>query len=413
MRSVMADEEQKRQDQVNGFAEPASPRRGSRAGKGVLLLVLLAVLAFGAALYFGLTRERAQRQELADDVRANARTPVSVIHPQPNTSQLTVSFPANLQGYIETPIYARTNGYIKTWLVDIGARVKAGQLLAVIETPELDQQLRQAEDAQAQAQANLDLARTTAVRYQNLIKVDGVSRQEVDQANGTLAAGEAALKAAAANVDQLKELQSFEKVTAPFTGTITARNIDIGTLIASGTNTVLFRLAEVSTLRVYTNVPEAYSPDVRPGSLVDVTVPQVAGKKFAGKVVRTAGAIDPVSRTLLTEVHVPNPANELIPGEFGEVTFHLRSPKPTLIIPSSALLFRAQGTQAALVQGEDKVHIQDIQLGRDLGNSMEVVGGLKPGDLVIANPSDAILEGALVAVQNQPPPATSENKPQW
>ena len=399
---------------MNGSAEPAPPKpRKKKMGRSLVAIALLAAVVFGLALFFGLARERAARQELAADVRESARTPVSVIHPERSTSQLNVSFPANLQGYIETPIYARTNGYIKRWLVDIGANVAAGQLLAEIETPELDQQLRQAEDAQAQAQANLDLARTTAARYQNLIKVDGVSRQEVDQASGTLAASEASLKGAAANVDQLRELQSFERVTAPFAGTITARNIDIGTLIASGTNTVLFRLAEVSNLRVYTNVPEAYEPDVRPGAAVDVTVPQVAGKKFPGRVVRTAGAIDPVSRTLLTEVRVPNPASELVPGEFGEVTFHLRSPKPTLIIPSSALLFRAQGTQAALVQGESKVHVQDIQLGRDLGNSVEVVGGLKPDDIVIANPADSIVEGALVSVQPEPRSAPSENKPQW
>lgn len=413
MRSVTADEEQPAQAPINGSAEPAPPKPRRKTGRTLVVLVLLAAVVFGLALFFGLARERATRQELAADARENSRTPVSVIHPQPNTSQLNVSFPANLRGYIETPIYARTNGYIKTWQADIGAHVTAGQLLAVIETPELDQQLRQAEDAQAQAQANLDLARTTAARYQNLIKVDGVSRQEVDQANGALAASEASLKAAAANVSQLKDLQSFEKVTAPFTGTITARNIDIGTLIASGTNTVLFRLAEVSTLRVYTNVPEAYGPDVRSGSMVDVEVPQVAGKKFAGRVVRTAGAIDPVSRTLLTEVHVPNPNNELVPGEFGEVTFHLRAPRPTLTIPSSALLFRAQGTQAALVDGEGKVHIQDIQLGRDLGNSVEVVGGLRPGDTVIANPADSIVEGALVSVQPKPQSAPSGNKPQW
>jgi RND family efflux transporter MFP subunit len=413
MGSVTTDEAEPSQEQVNGFGEPASPKRHRKSGASLLVLALLAAVIFGLALFFGLARERAAKRELAVDVQQNLRTPVAVIHPQANTSALTLSFPANLQGYIETPIYARTNGYIKTWLVDIGARVTAGQLLAVIETPELDQQLRQAEDARAQAQANEDLARTTAARYQNLIKVDGVSRQEVDQANGTLAASEAALKAAAANVDQLKELQSFEKVTAPFTGTITARNIDIGTLIASGTNTILFRLAEVSTLRVYTNVPEAYGPDVRTGAGVDVTVPQVAGRKFAGKVVRTAGAIDPVSRTLLTEVHVPNPRNELVPGEFGEVTFHLKSPRPTLIIPSSALLFRAQGTQAALVEGEGKAHIQDIQLGRDLGNNVEVVGGLKPDDEVIANPADSIVEGALVSVQNPPQAKPSENKPQW
>jgi len=277
--------------------------------------------------------------------------------------------------------------------------VTTGQLLAEIETPELDQQLRQAEAAQAQAQANLDLARITATRYEGLLKFDGVSKQEVDQANGTLKADEASLKAAIATVDQLKEMQSFEKVTAPFAGTITARYIDIGSLIAAGTNTLLFRLSETSTLRVYSNVPEAYSPDIAPGVSAEVEIPEVAGKKFPGKVVRTAGAIDPTTRTLLTEVHVPNPTGVLVPGEFGEVTFHLRSSRPTVVIPSNTLLFRAQGPQVALVRADSKVHLQSIQLGRDFGNSLEVLAGLTPEDSVIANPSDSITEGALVEVQ--------------
>ena len=384
--------------------ETRAPRHGPRRGKSVAAMALLVAVVFATALYFRLRNQQVVREELAAGVEDSARTPVNVIHPQSGAAQLSVTFPANLQGYIETPIYARTNGYIKRWLVDIGAHVTANQLLAEIETPELDQQLRQAEAAQAQAQANLDLARTTAARYQNLLKVDGVSKQEVDQANGTLKADEANLNAAIATVDQLKQLQSFEKVTAPFAGTITARYIDIGSLIAAGTNTLLFRLVETSTLRVYANVPETYSPDITPGVSADVEVPEVAGQKFPGKVVRTAGAIDPSTRTLLTEVHVPNPKGVLVPGEFGEVTFHLRSTsRPTVVIPSTTLLFRAQGPQVALVQGDNRVHLRSIQLGRDLGNSLEVLSGLRPEDSVVTNPSDSIIEGALVEVQ--PPPA--------
>jgi RND family efflux transporter MFP subunit len=385
-------------------AELPPPRKGPRTGRVVAAIALVAAVVFATALYFGLRHQQAVRQELAVAIQGSARMPVSVIHPQPGAAQLSVTFPANLQGYIETPIYARTNGYIKRWLVDIGAHVTTGQLLAEIETPELDQQLRQAEAAQAQAQANLDLAHITAQRYEGLLKFDGVSQQEVDQANGTLKADEANLKAAIATVDQLKEMQSFEKVTAPFAGTITARYIDIGSLIAAGTNTLLFRLSETSTLRVYSNVPEAFSPDIAPGVSADVEVPEVAGKKFPGKVVRTAGAIDPTTRTMLAEVHVPNPTGVLVPGEFGEVTFHLRSSRPAVVIPSSALLFRAQGPQVALVQGDGKAHLQSIQLGRDFGNSLEVLAGLTPEDSVIANPSDAITEGALVDVQSPAEP---------
>ncbi|HEY1204853.1 MAG: efflux RND transporter periplasmic adaptor subunit [Bryobacteraceae bacterium] len=362
-------------------------------------LALVAAVVFPAALYFGLRHQKAVRETLETAVQDSAREPVNVIHPQPGSAQLSVRFPANLQGYIETPIYARTSGYIKRWQVDIGAHVTAGQLLAEIETPELDQQLRQAEAAQAQAQANLDLARITANRYQNLLKFDGVSKQEVDQTNGALKADEANLNVTIATVDQLKQLQSFEKVTAPFAGTITARYIDIGSLIAAGTNTLLFRLAETSTLRVYASVPETYGPDIAPGVSADVEVPEVAGRKFPGKVVRTAGAIDPTSRTLLTEVQVPNPKGVLVPGQFGEVVFHLRSNRPTLVIPSNTLLFHAQGPQVALVQGDGKVHLQSIQLGRDFGNSLEVLSGLRAEDSVIANPSDSITEGAAVDVQ--------------
>jgi RND family efflux transporter MFP subunit len=397
MAQLVEDEKEKER------TETASVRTGtphwSKAGKSVALVAILAAVFFGLVLVVGLAHQQSIRSELAADARDHARTPVSVMHAQPSASQLNVRFPANIQAYIETPIYARSNGYIRRWLVDIGARVQQGQLLAEIETPELDQQLHQAQAAQAQAEANLDLARTTAERYQQLVKKDGVSQQETDQAISTLHADEANVKAALANVNQLKEMQSFERVTAPYTGTITARYIDIGTLIASGTNTLLFRLADTSTLRVYADVPEVNSKDVAIGVSVDLETPGTKGKKFGGKVVRTAGAIDPVSRTLLTEIRVPNPALELVPGEFGEVTFHLRSAKPVLIIPSSSLLFRAQGPQVAVVESNGQVHLQNIQLGRDLGNSVEVVSGLAAEDAVIENPSDAITEGAMVSVQ--------------
>ena len=398
--AYFVEEERERPEGLEGSEAAArGQKHWSAAGKSVTTVAVVGAGFFAVVLLFGLAHQRAVRSELAADARDHARTPVSVTHAQSSASELSVRFPANIQAYKETPIYARTNGYIKNWHVDIGARVERGQLLAEIETPELDQQLRQAEAAQAQAQANLDLARSTAQRYQELLKTDGVSKQETDQAISTLRADEASVKAALANVNQLKELQSFEKVTAPFAGTITARYIDIGTLIASGTNTILFRLAETSTLRVYANVPEVDSKEIALGVGVDLETPGAKGKKYSGKVIRTAGAIDSISRTLLTEIRVPNPNLELVPGEFGEVTYHLHSSKPVLIIPSSALLFRAQGTQVALVQADGRAHLQDIQLGRDLGNSVEVISGLTVDDAIIESPSDGITEGTLVSVQ--------------
>ena len=379
------------------LSEPLALQR-AQAGRRMARTALWAVAVFAAALIVGLVHSRATRYDLAAVARDQSRIPVSVIHPRAGSSEFSLTVPANIQAYIETPIYARTNGYIRKWYPDIGARVERGQLLAQIETPELDQQLRQAEATQAQAEANLGLARITAARYQDLLKTDSVSKQDTDQAVSTLHADEAALKAAIASVSQLRELQAFERVTAPFSGTVTARNIDVGTLVAAGTNTLLFRLADTSTLRVYANVPDSNSADVAAGVPVEIVVPRIAGKTFGGKVVRTAGAIDPASRTLLTEVQVPNPKLELVPGEFAEVLFHIRSGTSAFVIPASSLIFRAQGTQVALAQ-QDRVHLQKVQIGRDLGNAVEVVSGLEGSDSVIENPSDAITEGVPISVQ--------------
>jgi RND family efflux transporter MFP subunit len=324
------------------------------------------------------------------------------VHPQRAGAKTEIVLPARVQAFVETPIYARTDGYLKRWLVDIGSKVKAGQLLAEIETPEVDQQLKQMEAAQAQAQANLDLARTTAERWNNLLQFDGVSKQEADQNMAAYKARQADLTAAIANVGRLKYMQSFQKVVAPFGGIITARNIDVGALISAGTTKELFRLAQTEILRVYVNVPELSSLSMVPGVPAELRVAEFPNRIFSGKVVRSAGAILPASRTLLTEVQVPNPKGELLPGAFGEVKFQIRLPQEPLIIPSNTLLFRAKGTQVALVDKNQTVHLQSIALGRDSGTSVEVFSGLTERDSIIVNPSDSISEGTSVIIGETP-----------
>jgi len=366
----------------------------------VIIALGLGVLAL--SLFFVIYSRWHDRSELVSSTKDAGRTPVSVAHPRRNNAKTGLVLPANVQAFVETPIYARTDGYLKRWLVDIGSQVKAGQLLAEIETPEVDQQLAQMEAAQAQAQANLDLARTTAERWKNLLQFDGVSQQEVDQNVAAYKARQADLNAAIANVGRLKDLQSFQKVVAPFDGIITARNTDVGALITAGTTKELFRLAQTDILRVYVNVPEIYSLSMVPGVPADLRVAEFPNRTFSGKVVRTAGAILPASRTLLTEVRVPNPKGELLPGAFGEVSFHITLPHEPLIIPSSTLLFREKGTQVALVDKNQIVHLQNIVLGRDFGTSVEVISGLTEGDSIIVNPSDSISEGTSVTIEETP-----------
>ncbi len=361
-------------------------------------LIIGLVLGGLAVLLFFLAHSRLRdRAELPPSPKDAGRTPVSIVHPRRSSAKVQLVLPANIQAFLETPIHARTDGYLKFWLVDIGSRVKAGQLLAEIETPEVDQQLRQLEAAQAQAQANLDLARTTAERWENLLQYDGVSQQEVDQNVAAYRARQADLDAANANVRRLKDIQSFQKVVAPFDGTITVRNIDVGTLIVAGTKE-LFRLAQTDILRVYVSVPEIYSQSMVPGVPAELRIAAFPNRTFPGKVVRNAGAIYPASRTLLTEVQVPNPKGELLPGGFGEVSFQLTLPQDPLIIPSNTFLFRSPGTQVALVDKNQTVQLQKIVLGRDFGSHVEVLSGLKESDSVIVNPSDSIIEGTPVII---------------
>jgi RND family efflux transporter MFP subunit len=370
------------------------------ASKVFLYTIPAILLALFAWLIFSKVQDRQRLR--AETFTASAdlgEIPVSVVHPRRSDAAQNLNLPGNIQAFVETPIYARTNGYLRKWYVDIGGKVKTGDLLASIDTPEIDQELAQADAAQLQAQANLDLAKTTADRWHNLLKSDGVSQQEVDQNDAALKARQADLNAAAANVRRLKDMQSFQSVTAPFSGILTARNVDTGALISNGTSQALFRLAQIDVLRVYVNVPESYTHDIRPGIAADLSVAEVPGRVFKGQVVRSAGAIDPASKTLLTEVDVPNPKGELLPGAYAQVLFHLKTGTPPLTIPSNTLIFRTSATQVALAES-GKARLKTITIGRDLGNSLEVISGLEPGDSVILNPPDSLADGAAISVQH-------------
>jgi RND family efflux transporter MFP subunit len=403
----------------------ASPEVGGHEGGGhdggpplrrhTSKLALYTIPAVCLALFAGLAYWRVEtrlhvRAALVPSATGSSDISVAVTHPRRSDANQTVTLPGNVQAFVETPIYARTDGYLKSWYVDIGGRVKAGQLLATIEAPEVDQQLRQAEAAQLQAEANLDLAKTTADRYAALLKSDGVSQQEADQNESAYKARQADLNAAAANVARLKDMQSFQQITAPFAGVLTARDVDIGALISNGNAKELFRLAQIDVLRIYVNVPETYGNDVHLGMPADVHVAEFPNRTFAGKVAHTSGAIDPASRTLLVEVQAQNPKGELLPGSYAEVDFHFNTGNPPLLIPSNALVFRS-GPQVVVVDKASKAHLHNVTIGRDLGTSLEILSGVAADDSIIVNPPDSISDGMAVAVQAAQPAPSAPTPP--
>lgn len=376
-------------------------RDRTRRGHGILVAAIV-FLIVAAVVVAGIVPRLKARAALRAETYALAIPNVSVMHPKRGEPQMEVVLPGNMQAFIDSPIYARTNGYLKSWHVDIGARVKSGQLLAEIETPEVDQQLDQARADLNTARANAHLSEITATRYKDLLKTDSVSQQDVDNAVGDNEAKKAMVSSAESNVRRLEQLQSFEKIYAPFDGVITARNTDIGHLIDSGASggaaTELFHIAAIKKLRVYVNVPQSESVGVHVGLSAELTLPQFPGRQFQGALVRTADAIDPATRTLLIEVDVNNPSGELLPGAYAEVHLKIPSATPTFILPVNTLIFRTAGMQVAIVVNGNKAAMIPIVLGRDFGSEVEVVSGLKEDDMVIENPPDSLVDGEQVRV---------------
>jgi len=322
---------------------------------------------------------------------------VIVAAPQPGRLSQELILPGNIQGFTDSPIYARTSGYLRSWAFDIGAHVKKGQRLAIIESPELDQQLAQARADLATTQANSVYAKTQSTRYEELLNQNAVSKQDTDNFRAQASSTQNQVQAAEANVRRLQQLTGFEKIVAPFDGVITARNVDVGTLIDAGAGRELFHMAADDVLRVYVNVPQVYSRAAVPGVAAELTLQEHPNQSFPGKIVRTSNAIDPTSRTLLVEVQVDNAKHQLFPGSFAQVHFKLGSDRPALTLPVSTLLFRAEGLRVGVVR-DGKAVLVPITLARDDGRTVEIAGGLQPTDQVIQNPPDSLIDGETVRV---------------
>lgn len=384
-----------------------SSNRGLTTGTWIGIAVIAVVIL--VVIVTGILARSASERSLEHQTSEAAIPIVQVIYPSLSTLSSEISLPGNTQAYTDTPIYSRTNGYLKSWHFDIGAHVRKGQLMAEIETPELDQQLQVAEADLKSVQANLDLATTTSARYQNLLKTNSVSKQETDVAMGDASAKRAAVDASMANVRRLEQLQSFEKVYAPFDGIVTARNTDIGALIAggsTGTPKELFHLAAIGKIRVYVAVPEVYSAVIRTGDKASLTLDEYPGRPFVGTIVRNSSAIDQASRTLNVEVDIDNASGDLLPGAYVFVHFKVPEHAKSLSLPSNTLLFRAEGLRVGIVRN-DRVQLTPVTIGKDAGSTVEITSGLHPGDAVIIDPSDSLADGQEVHIANKAAPSAT------
>jgi RND family efflux transporter MFP subunit len=378
---------------------PAEPGETGASHGWWIAIVALVIIA--AIVIAGVVPRLKATAALKTATNELAVPTVTVMQPKLGSPQNEVVLPGSIQAFSDSPIYARTNGYLKNWYVDIGARVKTGQLLADIETPEVDQQLDQGRADLNTAQANYRLSEITKNRYEDLLKSDSVAKQDADNADGDFQAKKAMVDSSESNVKRLEQLQSFEKIYAPFDGVITARNTDVGHLINSGAGgpaTELFHIAALQKLRVYVNVPEQDSQAAKPGLSADLTFQEFPGRRFKGTLVRTAGSIDVASRTLLVEVDVDNPTGELLPGAYTEVHLKIPQGSPAFILPASALIFRSNGLQIGTVEDGHKAALRTVVLGHDFGSEVEVVSGISAGDLIIVDPPDSLIPGEEVRV---------------
>jgi membrane fusion protein, multidrug efflux system len=375
--------------------------RSKKKPSYVTLVIIAILLVAGAAI--AVVIRMGERRALAKETEVLAVPSVIVIQPKPETSQQDLILPSTLQAYTESPIYARTNGYLASWRKDIGSRVRKGELLADIETPEIDQELMQARAARTQAEAQLSLAKSSAERWETLRKMDAVAQQETDERSSSYTQGQAGLASATANVRRLEQLESFKHIYAPFSGIITKRNTDIGALInsGSGTNQGLFVVAQIDPIRVYVDVPENYAPAIRPGLKASIELPAFPGQHFFGSIVRTSDSIDLVTRTLRTEIDVPNHDGRLFPGSYAQVHFGINVAAVRMLVPVNALLFRAEGPRAAIVGADGKVYLKPVVIGRDYGTDVEILGGLELSESIVLNPSDSLEEGQTVHVTKE------------
>jgi RND family efflux transporter MFP subunit len=381
---------------------PDQPKHDQKHGLGfgLIFLVLVAMGAIGWFVYKGITTRVSAEKALVVETHDAAFLTVAVVHPKLTGAAQQLVLPGNTQPLIDAPVYARTNGYLKKWYADIGTRVKAGDLLADIETPEVDHQLQQAKADLETAQANFSLAEITAERMVNLEKKGAVARQDTDNVVGDRTSKKAIVDSAAANVKRLQDLQSYEKVFAPFDGVITSRSTDIGALIeANSTGKELFHISAINRLRVFVSVPENYEQAAQNGSPATLTLNEFPGRSFPGTIVRNSNSIDPASRTLLVEVDADNPTGELLPGAY--VSVHLKfsgTSANALTIPVATVLFRSEGIRAAVVRG-GKAELVPITIGRDFGDTLEVLAGLRPDESLIVNPPDSLISGTPVKIQ--------------
>jgi len=389
---------------------PTAPGAGGKGfrhlGRYALLLLVVAV----ALAVWGVASRVRSRDRLGRETATEAIPSVLVHNPERSPPSQELVLPGNVQAFFEAPIYARTSGYLRIWYTDIGDQVTKGQLLAEIDTPEVDQQYRQSKADLATAMANANLARTTAVRWRGLLANQAVSQQDVDNREGQAAASEATAASAQANVARLKELESFKRVVAPFDGVVTARNTDIGALINAGESAgnALFRVADTHRLRVYADVPEPYAAAIRPGIDVKLHFNEHPGTEYSATLIRTAHALDPTLRTLRVELQVDNARGELFPGAYTEIHFKLPGSSSTLRIPATALIFRSNGLQVAVLGAGSHAKLKSVVQGRDFGTFVEVLSGISANDQIIINPPDSLGEGALVRIaappkQSQPP----------
>ena len=380
--------------------EAAASTSAAAASSGTKLrnAAIVAVVLIVIATLGGMIPRSLHRNALRAETRELAIQTVSVVSPAPGKTAAALTLPAEAKALVEAPIYARTSGYLKRYLVDIGAPVKAGDLLAEIDTPELNQELAQSRAQLAQAEAALALARTTAARWTDLVKTSSVSEQEAAEKKADLELKSATVEAARANVRRLEELQSFGRITAPFAGTITARGTDVGQLVAASNGKELFRLAQTGTLRVFVRVPQTAAQGIAPGQMAELTIPELPGRGFPAKIVRTSGAMSADSRTLLTELEVDNSRGELLAGTYVQVRLAETKQQPTATLPANTLLFRSEGPQVGVVGANDKVELRSVALGRDFGPTVEIIGGVGPTDRVILNPPDSLVGGTTVRV---------------